>query len=108
MMMMITMTAVCIHKALCRFSAAHRYKEITAVDVNRLHSAPLNYCFELANDILAPPKKAFVLLIIFSNHACLCKSVYVSICICCGGAYSFQQFAAAAVSEVVLMVDRTW
>lgn len=57
--------------------SARRYKEITAVDVNRLHSAPLNYCFELANDILAPPKKAFVLLIIFSNHACLWVYMHV-------------------------------
>lgn len=61
-----------INKAICVGSMQRRYKEITAVDVNRLHSAPLNYCFELANDILAPPKKAFVLLIIFSNHACFC------------------------------------
>lgn len=80
-----------IHKALCRFSAVHRYTEITAVDVNRLHSAPLNYCFELANDILAPPKKAFVLLIIFSNHRVfvverVCEYMHMF----SYGAYSFQ------------------
>lgn len=27
------------------------------------HSAPLNYCFELSDDNLAPPEKALVLLI---------------------------------------------
>lgn len=61
---------------------------IKSVDVNRLHSAPLNYCFELSNDIVAPPKKAFVVFpfrclikMFFSSSFCY-KFVSIFCCFC--------------------------